>query len=99
MKRLSYSELALDDLRGILDYIASDNPSAATGFVDALIERCHLVAQNPEIGVQREDVAIDLRLFTYHGYGIYYRTLDAEVRIERVLHPALDVGSQTFVQP
>jgi toxin ParE1/3/4 len=99
MKRLSYSELALDDLEGILDYIARDKPVAARAFVDALIERCHLIAANPELGMRREDLAPAVRLFTHRGYGIYYRNLDAEVMIERVLHPSLDVGQQGFGEP
>jgi plasmid stabilization system protein ParE len=46
MKRLFYSELAIADLKGILDYIAQDKPEAARAFVDAIIERCHLLAAN-----------------------------------------------------
>ena len=97
MKRLFYSEFATDDLKGILDYIARDKPEAARAFVDAIIERCRLLAENPELGMQREDLAPALRLFTHRGYGIYYRNLDTEVMIERVLHPSLDVRRQSFV--
>ena len=55
MKRLLYSELATDDLKGILDYIARDKPIAARAFVDGIIDTCHLIASNPEIGMWRED--------------------------------------------
>ena len=96
MKRLLYSEQAIADLKGILDYIAQDKPEAARAFVDAIIEQCHLLAVNPELGMRREDLAPALRLFTHSGYGIYYRNLDAEVMIERVLHPSLDAGRQSF---
>ena len=95
MKRLLYSEPSLDDLKGILDYIARDKPIAARDFIGSLIERCHLISENPEMGMRR-DLALDLRLFTHRGFGIYYRNLDAEVLIERVLHPSLDVGRQSF---
>jgi toxin ParE1/3/4 len=96
MKQLFYSELATADLKGILDYIATDKPEAARAFVDAIIEECHLLAANPELGTRREDLAPELRLLTHRGYGIYYRNLDAEVIVERVLHPSLDVGRQAF---
>jgi len=99
MKRLLYSELASEDLKGILDYIARDKPNAPMGFVDALIERCHLIAENPDIGMRRDDLAPALRLFTHRGYGIYYRNLAHEVMIERVLHPSLDVSRQPFGGP
>ena len=99
MKRLSYSDFATDDLKVILDYSARDKPTAARSFVDAIIDTCHSIAANPEIGMRREDLAPVLRLFTHRGYGIYYRNLDAEVLAERVLHPSLDVRLQTFGEP
>lgn len=99
MKRLLYSELATDDLKGILDYIALDKPIAARTFVDGIIATCRLIAENPEMGMRREDLAPALRLFTHRGYGIYYRNFDADVLIERVLHPSLDIGRQTFGAP
>jgi plasmid stabilization system protein ParE len=98
MKRLLYSDLATSDLKGILDYIASDKPFAARAFVDGIVETCHSIAENPEIGMRREDLAPMLRLFTHRGYGIYYRNLDDKVMIERVLHPSLDVRRQLFGQ-
>lgn len=67
MKRLSYSQLATDDLKAILDFIARDKPEAARAFIDAIIERCHFLAENPEIGMLREDLAPALRLLTHRG--------------------------------
>jgi toxin ParE1/3/4 len=99
MKQLLYSEVAKDDLKGILDFIARDKPIAAGTFIDSIIETCHVIAANPEMGMRREDLAPALRLFTHRGYGIYYRDLDAEVMIERVLHPSLDVRQQAFGEP
>jgi plasmid stabilization system protein ParE len=71
MKQLFYSELATADLKGILDHIARDKPDAALAFVEAIIERCRLIAANPELGRRREDLAPALRLSTHRGYGIY----------------------------
>lgn len=90
------SQADTDDLKAILEYIAREKPEAARAFIDAIIERCHLLAENPEIGMLREDLAPTLRLLTHRGYGIYYRNLDADVMIERVLHPSLDVLRQSF---
>jgi toxin ParE1/3/4 len=69
MKRLFYFELATTDLKNILDYIARDKPEAARSFVDAIIERCHLLAANSELGMWREDLAPALRLSTHRGMG------------------------------
>jgi toxin ParE1/3/4 len=99
MKRLLYSDVAADDLKGVLHYIARDKPIAARSFVDAIIATCNSIAQNPEMGTRRDDLAPSLRLFTHQGYGIYYRNLGDNVLIERVLHPALDVRRQSFDSP
>ena len=40
------------------------------------------------MGMRREDVAPALRMITHQSYGIYYRNLETEVMIERVLHVA-----------
>jgi toxin ParE1/3/4 len=96
MKRLLYSEFATHDLKDILDFVARDNAVAARSFVDDIIETCHLIAKNPEMGTRRGDLAPALRMFAHQRYGIYYRNLDTEVMIERVLHPSLNVRRQTF---
>src|SRR3972149_3836630 len=59
-------------------------------------QQCSLLTHFPQLGSRREDLAERLRLFTYRGYGIYYRDLSDRVRIERVLHPSLDAGTQSF---
>ena len=96
MKRLLYSQSTTRDLNDILDFVARDNPTAAKSFVDDIIETCHLIAENPQMGTRREDLAPALRMFVHQSYGVYYRNLDTEVMIERVLHPSLNVRRQTF---
>ena len=65
-------------------------------FVDQLEQQCEFLARFPESGMKRDDLAVAIRLFTFHGYGIYFRNLDGKVRIERVLPPGLDVLRQSF---
>jgi toxin ParE1/3/4 len=96
MTKLFISEKAYDDLLHILRYIARDTPQAAVRFIDQLQAQCEFLARFPESGTQCDDLAADLRVFTYRGYGIYFRNLTDRVRIERVLPPGLDVTKQTF---
>lgn len=96
MKQLVLSEKAYDDLLQILRYIARDKPQVAALFVDRLEEQCQFLARCPESGTKREDLAIDLRVFTFRGYGIYFRNLPDRVRVERVLPPGLDITTQAF---
>jgi toxin ParE1/3/4 len=96
MKNLVISEKAYDDLLGILTYIARDKPQVAAAFVDKLEEHCKFLAVCPESGTIRDDLAPGVRVFTYRGYGIYFRNLPDRVRIERVLPPGLDITQQSF---
>jgi len=96
MKTLVFSEKARNDLLNILRYIARDKPHAAARFVDMLEQQCEFLARFPESGTKREDLASALRLFTFRGYGIYFRNLNDRVRIERVLPPGLDILRQSF---
>ena len=96
MKKLFLSERAYDDLLQILRYIARDKPEVAARFIDRLEEQCQFLAHCPESGTERDDLAPDLRVFTYRGYGIYFRNLTDRVRVERVLPPGLDISAQEF---
>ena len=96
MKSLVVSEKAYDDLLGILQYIARDKPQAAVQFVDKIEQQCEFLARFPDSGTKQEDLAPDLHVFSFRGYGIYFRNLPDRVRIERVLPPGLDITSQSF---
>jgi plasmid stabilization system protein ParE len=92
MKTLVISEKAYDDLLGILRYIARDRPNVAARFVDTLEQQCEFLARCPESGTKRDDLGESLRVFSFRGYGIYFRNLPDRVRIERVLPPGLVVS-------
>jgi toxin ParE1/3/4 len=96
MKELVLSEKAYDDLLNILRYIARDKPHVAVTFVDKLEAQCAFLARFPDSGTKRDDLALNLRVFTYRGYGIYFRNLTNCVRVERVLPPGLDIGEGAF---
>jgi toxin ParE1/3/4 len=93
---LEFSEKSLEDLEGILQFIARDKPIAATRFVGLIEQQCLSLCLCPAAGTAREDLAPGLRLFSFRGYGIYFRALPNAVRIERVLHGAMDITSEKF---
>lgn len=94
---LAFSEKSLEDLDSILHYIARDKPIAAVRFVDLIEQKCYSLALCPGAGTSREDLASGLRLFSFRGYGIYFRRVEDSVRIERVLHGAMNVTSEKFL--
>lgn len=89
--RLLRTSEAIQDLDGIWDYIASDNPAAADRVLDELNERFVLLSKNPEVG-ERQPLLADgtYRRFTCRNYVIYYRPLEHGIVLVRVLHGARD---------
>lgn len=98
MKALIYSEKSLVDIEGILEYISRDKPEAAVRFVEQILGQCELLSAAPELGEQRFDLISELRVFSFRNYGIYYRLLPGQLRVERVLHGALNVTLQDFLE-
>ncbi len=90
--------IAEADLDLIWEYIAADDPAAATRLVGEIVARFNMLARQPLIGTARDDLRRGLRDFSHGRYVIYYRPLvgdDIAVEIVRVLHGARDV-SQSF---
>jgi toxin ParE1/3/4 len=90
MARYALLRRARADLRGIRDHILEDHPARALSFVDELLERCQLLADNPLIGRARPELRPGLRSFPHGDYLIFYRPAADGVTIVRVLHGARD---------
>ncbi len=48
--KLKFTPIARDDLESIWEYIAEENPPAATRVAQSLMEKCRLLADNPLLG-------------------------------------------------
>jgi toxin ParE1/3/4 len=94
--KLVFSEKSLEDLENILMFIARDKPIAAARFVSLVEQHCQLLVTCPGAGSLRDDLAPGVRLFSFRGYGVYFRQLEGELRIERVLHDAMKVTEENF---
>ena len=82
---------ARDDLDGIWDCIARNNPAAASQTVYRIRDRFEILGRQPLLGEACEDLQPGLRSFSVLPYVIYYSFLDDQVSIVRVLHGARDV--------
>lgn len=81
---------AEDDLIEIWLHIARDNPSAADRFLDRIAERIALLADFPEAGPERPDIAADLRMLPIGDYVVLNRFAGTRIEIVRVVHGARD---------
>ncbi len=82
---------AEEDLIEIWTYIAQDSFIAADQVLDDIEAKFYMLADNPQMGRLRPDIAPELRYFTVAKYLILYRTISGGVQIVRVIHGARDL--------
>lgn len=68
-----------------IDFIAADQ------VLDDIEAKFYMLADNPQMGRLRSDIAPELRYFTAAKYLILYRTISGGVQIVRVIHGARDL--------
>lgn len=78
------------DLIDIWLYIAADNTGAADGLLDRIAEKIALLADFPDAGAKRDDIAPGLRMLPVGNYVVLYRLASRRVEIVRVVHGARD---------
>lgn len=87
--RVEWRPLAHNDLRGIIQYIASGNKQRAETFNKALRGKVARLAQFPELG-RAGRISGTRELVVHPNYIVFYRVLDDTrmVQILRVKHAA-----------
>ncbi|WP_256749697.1 type II toxin-antitoxin system RelE/ParE family toxin [Mesorhizobium sp. Mes31] len=87
------SPAAENDLINIWFAIATDNPLAADRFLNVVSERILQLADFPESGPRRPDIAAQARALTIGNYLVLYRIARKHIEIVRVVHGARDVST------
>ncbi len=82
---------ATQDLEEIHDFIVEDSTSAALKLLDLFEEKFQMIAQSPEMGRKREELALALRSFPAGRYVIFYRCGQNRIEVIRVLHGSRDI--------
>jgi len=91
MPSLLISPEAEQDLLDIWLYIAEDSLVNADRFLDKLKTTALKVTEFTEIGVDRSELAFDLKSFPVGRYILYYRKYNEGVELVRVLHSSRDI--------
>ncbi|MBL6945439.1 MAG: type II toxin-antitoxin system RelE/ParE family toxin [Rhodospirillales bacterium] len=86
-----FSPLAERDLEEIGDHIARDNPRRALSFIMEIRDRCREIEATPHAAPLRDEIMPGARMIVHGNYLIFYRAMNREIRIERVLHGARDI--------
>ena len=89
--KIIWSELARDDLRSVVLFIAQDNPSVAESFGYRLMSKVDVLAQFPQLGrVVPEENDETIREIILRPYRIIYKVLAGKqiIGVVRVWHGA-----------
>lgn len=89
--RLNRTALAENDLIEIWTYIAKDNIAAADRVLDRLDDRSRLLADNPGLGVRRDDLDLEIRSFGVGSYLVLYRETEDGIEVVRYIHGRRDI--------
>jgi toxin ParE1/3/4 len=90
MSIVQRSSAADKDLDDVWDYISQDSPNAAIKFLRNLDSKFRMLAENPLMGQNRDDLASALRCFSVGNYVIFFRPISDGIEVVRVLHGARD---------
>jgi toxin ParE1/3/4 len=91
MNRFRISPCARDDLDQAWDYIAVDNPMAATKWLAELSKKFALLSRNPLLCEECRQLGGDLRRLSAGSYVVFYRVQSSGIEIVRVIHGARDI--------
>ncbi len=88
MPRLRKTPIASQDMLGIWEYIAQDNPTAADRVWQRFEDRFELLLKFPYLGESQERFRPGLRSVVEGSYVIFYEPRPDEILIYRILHGA-----------
>lgn len=93
MGEITWNEEAQRWLRDIYDYIAEDNPRAASRTVEGIEQRVQFLESFPELGWRYSDSSRHVRIILYGHYRIAYLVHEnGDVTILGIFHTSLDIS-------
>ncbi len=90
--QIEWTDLALDDLETLRDYIAKDSPYYARQFISRLFDAAEPLADHPKMGREVPEADHeDIREVIVQGYRLIYRTIPDRIQILTVIHGSRDL--------
>ena len=97
MAILQFTDISEQDLDTIWLYIAQDSIQYADNFIEKIILKCQILAENPKIGRKRSELSNDIYSFPIDRYCIFYSPInDSGVIIQRVISSSRDIANIDF---
>ncbi|MFQ5786436.1 MAG: type II toxin-antitoxin system RelE/ParE family toxin [Thermodesulfobacteriota bacterium] len=86
---LKWTRLALQDLRHLHEYIADDNPSAASRMVTRMQEATERLKNHPQMGRPGRVQGTRELVIAGSPYVVVYILGDSEIQIVAIIHSAM----------
>ncbi len=101
--KIEYSPQARTDLKEMNQYVAQvlHNPTAAKKLTEGLVRGAHLLAGQPELGVEMRDKLnrdVPYRCLIKGNFGIFYAVTGESIRIVRILDLRTDYLRTLFAE-
>ncbi len=87
--KLEWTRLALQDLRHLHEYIADDNPSAASRMVTRMQEATERLKNHPQMGRPGRVQGTRELVIAGSPYVVVYILGDTEIQIVAIIHSAM----------
>ena len=87
------SPQAAQDLQDIHDYLFANNPDTADKFLDSITQKFDMLTNFPNMGRKRDELLTALRSFPVDDYLIFYRQIEEEIEIVRVVSGYRDLDA------
>lgn len=96
MAKYDLTNEAVDDLTNIWDYTFEKwSEKQADTYYKMLLENCQLIANNPNIGKNYDEIKDELFGLKANRHIIFYRKFsDKPIEITRVLHERMDLKNR-----
>ena len=92
MRKLIWTEPALDDLDAIFDFISKDSEYYANSFVNEIIDYAEKVQNFPELGRIIPEYGLEnIRELIFQSYRIIYQLSNERILILTVIHGKRDI--------
>lgn len=86
MAKFTISPSAEFDLDEIWLYLSEYDEEIARKFLYDVAGKFQMIADNKEIGTRQDDFIVEMRMFPFRNYHIYYFPVEDGVEIYRILH-------------
>lgn len=92
-RRVRLTPRAVADIKAIARYTTQTwGHAQCQGYLRSLDDRFRWLAEHPDSGLKRDDIAANSRSFRHNAHIVFYRTCDGGIDVLAVVHSAMDIG-------